>query len=60
MKRIENLISSWKPTSQTSAINRNAGIKPLKVDDELLNSLSALSIFPKILMALLTLALPLY
>nr|WP_317042682.1 FAD:protein FMN transferase [Psychroflexus sp. S27] len=36
MKRIENLISSWKPTSQTSAINRNAGIKPVKVDDELL------------------------
>lgn len=33
--RIENLISSWKSTSQTSEINRNAGIKPVKVDDEL-------------------------
>ncbi|MGX1025106.1 FAD:protein FMN transferase [Psychroflexus sp. MBR-150] len=33
--RIEKLISSWKPESQTSAINRNAGIKPVKVDKEL-------------------------
>lgn len=35
MQRIENLISSWKATSQTTAINQNAGIKPVKVDDEL-------------------------
>ena len=35
--RIEKLISSWKPTSQTSEINRNAGIKPVKVDAELFN-----------------------
>ena len=35
IQRIENLISSWKPTSQTSEINRNAGIKPVKVDGEL-------------------------
>jgi thiamine biosynthesis lipoprotein len=35
IQRIEELISSWKPTSQTSAINKNAGIKPVKVDDEL-------------------------
>lgn len=34
--RVENLISSWKPTSQTSKINKNAGIKPVKVDEELL------------------------
>ncbi len=34
--RIENLISSWKQTSQTSEINRNAGVKPVKVAKELL------------------------
>ncbi|SEI45429.1 thiamine biosynthesis lipoprotein [Dyadobacter koreensis] len=33
--RIENLISDWKETSQVSAINRNAGIQPVKVDSEL-------------------------
>lgn len=33
--RIETLISSWDPNSQTSEINRNAGIKPVKVDQEL-------------------------
>lgn len=35
IKRIENLISSWDPNSQTSEINRNAGIKPVQVDLEL-------------------------
>ena len=35
IERIEHLISSWKPTSQTSKINRNAGIKPVVVDHEL-------------------------
>jgi len=35
--RIENLISSWDINSQTSAINKNAGIKPVKVDLELFN-----------------------
>jgi len=33
--RIEQLISSWDDASQTSAINRNAGIKPVVVKDEL-------------------------
>tara|TARA_R110001583_G_scaffold25694_4_gene92900 strand:+ start:627 stop:1523 length:897 start_codon:yes stop_codon:yes gene_type:complete len=33
--RIEQLISSWDSNSQTSEINRNAGIKPVKVDTEL-------------------------
>jgi thiamine biosynthesis lipoprotein len=33
--RIEKLISSWDPTSQTSAINRNAGIRSVQVDKEL-------------------------
>ncbi len=35
VKRIERLISSWDSTSQTSKINRNAGIAPVVVDDEL-------------------------
>ena len=33
--RIEKLISSWDANSQTSEINRNAGIKPVTVDAEL-------------------------
>ena len=33
--RIEKLISEWDPTTQTSMINQNAGIKPVKVDPEL-------------------------
>lgn len=33
--RIENLISEWIPSTQVSQINRNAGIKPVKVDKEL-------------------------
>ncbi|MCL5129387.1 FAD:protein FMN transferase [Algibacter sp. L4_22] len=35
--RIEKLMSSWDENSQTSAINKNAGIKPVKVDLELFN-----------------------
>lgn len=35
VKRIEALISSWDKNSQTSLINRNAGIRPIKVDNEL-------------------------
>lgn len=34
VKRIENLISDWIPTTQISEVNRNAGIKPVKVDTE--------------------------
>ncbi len=33
--RIEKLISSWDPNSQTSEVNHNAGIKPVNVDAEL-------------------------
>lgn len=33
--RIEQLISSWDVDSQTSEINRQAGIQPVKVDKEL-------------------------
>ncbi len=35
ISRIERLISSWDANSQTSEINRNAGIKPVQVDSEL-------------------------
>ena len=33
--RIEDLISSWNDYSQTSWINKNSGIRPVKVDKEL-------------------------
>lgn len=33
--RIENLISSWKESSETSAINRNAGKQAVPVSEEL-------------------------
>ena len=35
ISRIEKLISSWDPASETSRINRNAGIEPVRVDKEL-------------------------
>lgn len=35
IRRIEKLISSWDKNSQTSKINKNAGIKPVVVDNEL-------------------------
>lgn len=34
VKRIENLISDWIPTTQISKVNQNAGIQPVKVDQE--------------------------
>lgn len=34
VKRIENLISDWIPTTQISKVNQNAGIAPVKVDKE--------------------------
>ncbi|WP_369806628.1 FAD:protein FMN transferase [Lacinutrix sp. Bg11-31] len=37
ISRIEKLISSWDKNSQTSLINKNAGIKPVKVNTELFN-----------------------
>jgi len=36
IKRIEDLISSWNKNSQTTLINNNAGIQPVKVDSELI------------------------
>ena len=38
--RIENLISSWRKSSETSLINSNAGIKPVKVKKELFDLIS--------------------
>ena len=35
ISRIEKLISSWDAGSQTSLINQNSGIEPVKVDKEL-------------------------
>lgn len=35
VKRIENLISDWIPTTQISKVNQNAGIQPVKVDQEI-------------------------
>lgn len=35
IKRIERLISSWDPDSETSKINRNAGVGPVVVSNEL-------------------------
>jgi len=40
IRRIEKIISSWDPNSETSAINRNAGIKPIKVSRELFDLIS--------------------
>lgn len=40
IQRIENLISSWRKDSQTSLINDNAGIAPVKVDKELFDLIS--------------------
>jgi thiamine biosynthesis lipoprotein len=36
IERIENLLSEWRPQTQISEVNRNAGIKPVKVDQEVL------------------------
>ncbi|WP_136468444.1 FAD:protein FMN transferase [Flagellimonas onchidii] len=35
IKRIEKIISSWDENSETASINKNAGIKPIKVSPEL-------------------------
>ncbi|MFK7936757.1 MAG: FAD:protein FMN transferase [Saprospiraceae bacterium] len=35
INRIETLISSWQESSETSAINRQAGIRPVRVSTEL-------------------------
>ena len=35
IERIEKIISSWNPDSETSLINKNAGIRPVKISAEL-------------------------
>ena len=40
ISRIEKLISSWDKNSQTSLINLNAGVKPVKIDLELFELIS--------------------
>ena len=36
VSRIENLISDWIPASQVSQVNANAGVRPVRVDAEVL------------------------
>ena len=37
VKRIENLVSDWIPTTQISQVNQNAGIRPVQVSSEVFN-----------------------
>ena len=37
IRRIEKLLTTYKEDSQTNLINKNAGIKPIKVDQEVFN-----------------------
>jgi len=48
IKRIENSISSWKSDSETTKINKNAGIKPVKVSKELFYLIKRSKIISKI------------
>lgn len=41
MERIEDVMSEWREGTKVSEINRNAGIKPVEVPDELFNLISA-------------------
>lgn len=34
VKRVENQISDWIPTTPISRVNKNAGVQPVRVDDE--------------------------
>ncbi len=40
VKRVENLISDWIPSTEISQVNKNAGIKPVKVSKEVFNLVS--------------------
>ena len=37
IRRIERLLTTFSDDSQTNVINRNAGIRPVKVDEEVFN-----------------------
>ena len=39
IRRIERMISSWDPESETSLINQNAGVQPVRVSEELFHLL---------------------
>lgn len=47
-ERIENLISEWRPETQISQVNKNAGIKPVKVDKEVFEITKKAIYFSKI------------
>ncbi|MBD3583981.1 FAD:protein FMN transferase [Flavobacterium selenitireducens] len=48
IERIENVISEWRPHTEVSKVNRNAGIKPVKVSKELLDLTERALYFSKI------------
>ncbi len=48
ISRIEALISDWKPNSQISEVNKNAGVQPVKVDREVFDLTQRALFFSKI------------
>ncbi len=48
IKRIERIISSWDPGSETTKINKNAGIKPVRVSLELFNLIKRAKVISKL------------
>ncbi len=48
ISRIEKIISSWDANSETSNINRNAGVQPVKVSKELFNLIKRAKIISKL------------
>ena len=48
IKRIETIISSWDVNSETSLVNKNAGIQPVKVSKELFDLINRAKIISKL------------
>ncbi|RZJ69038.1 FAD:protein FMN transferase [Flavobacterium sp.] len=48
ISRIENVISEWIPNTEVSQVNKNAGIKPVKVSKELLELTQRALYFSKV------------
>lgn len=48
VSRIEDLISDWKPASQVSQVNSNAGLHPVKVDREVFDLTKRALLFSQI------------
>lgn len=46
--RIERIISSWDKNSETSSVNNNAGLQPVKVSKELFNLIKRAKIISKL------------